>query len=198
MYLKPAVFLSTHAFLCPHTSQLLTFSSLSFFHDCFDYLPQTALNWKEKRSLGLDKLQKKKVFRIRPDGYGDPETDLYPFMKPERGDKLIDITDMAEFTLPALEEDEDEEAVDPEDNPRKKIQLSMLYGPTKSAGLMLKKENRDKKRFSHRRIFGEGMDDETWKKISAEKAKKYADCFTRRRRASAQAKNRLWSGVYGM
>jgi len=115
------------------------------------------LSWKERRDLRLEKKgEKVKKFELKE--FGDFDEDIAPFLDEARGDVMLNITDKDFDLADHVGTDEEirarKESMDKESNPYKQIERSRLFGPEKAAGALLKKENTEGKRFSHRRVFG--------------------------------------------
>jgi len=101
-------------------------------------------SWKERRDLKLrDKGEKLKVFKLKD--FGDFD-DIKGFIDESRGDVIIDITDMDDFDFNSLLGSPEEQAtlkakMEKDENSRKQIMPSMLFGSAKPAGAILKKYN---------------------------------------------------------
>ena len=115
------------------------------------------LGWQARRDLRLVK-KGVKVKKFELKDFGDFDEDIAPFLDEARGDIMLNITDK-DFNLADHVGTEEEVAalkarLDKENNPYKQIERSRLFGPVKSAGALIKKENLEGKRFSHKRVFG--------------------------------------------
>lgn len=110
------------------------------------------LNFKEKRILGVDKPYQR--LKFRPTGQW---SELEPFFDPSRGDFIIPLDGLEEYTEP--------DASYFFKNNRKMIQPSLLFGSNKSTGLL--NDRRRKQPFSHSRIFGHKSANQTSTSSSA-------------------------------
>jgi hypothetical protein len=99
-------------------------------------------NWKQKKILKITK-NKERVGKIPRIGYFDDIKHLV-----DEG-KIYRMKDLeVGFTLPAREE----EVVD--NNDKKKVDITQLFGSHKSFGLIARKGAEEKINFSHGRVFG--------------------------------------------
>lgn len=97
--------------------------------------------------------------KLKMKDFGDFDEDIAPFLDEAKGDVMVDITELEEWDMSSMVgTDEDQQKLVDEikkaDNPYKKIQAASLFGSAKSAGALHKKTNKEKKRFSHKRVFG--------------------------------------------
>lgn len=97
------------------------------------------LNWKERRTLGLEK-SKEKSFKdtLRPTGNFD---DIARFFDEKKGDLMFDITDMDDFTPPVITEEKA--------NDKKKVRMDLLFGASKGFG-MIEYKKKEKFHFRYR------------------------------------------------
>ena len=101
-------------------------------------------SWKERRDLQLrEKGEKLKVFKLKD--FGDFD-DIKGFMDESRGDVIIDITDLEDFDFESLMGTPEEQAAikakaSQDENSRKQIIPSRLFGSAKPTGNILKKYN---------------------------------------------------------
>ncbi len=107
-------------------------------------------NWKERMELRLARKGDKRIkpFKVGPSGDWD---DIAPYFDKNKGHTMIDITDLDTFEAPETEELGEFEG---ENDTRKVIDVTSLFGPDKARGSLPKKRNHAKLNFSHRRIFG--------------------------------------------
>lgn len=105
--------------------------------------PLPVFNWKEKKLLRLSlKKNKRENIRIPPIGHLE---DILHLFDESKGDRIIDEPTFRVEALPRVIEIE---------NFRRQVDVSMLYGSGKSSGLIEKKRNVGKLKFSHSRVFG--------------------------------------------
>lgn len=87
-----------------------------------------AFNWKQKKMLGLNEARLK-PFKLKP-RYGVLE-DILPYFDSSRGDMIVDITDLEKWEEPPNPYKNMEE-----ENSKKKINSSRLFGSSKPCGLL--------------------------------------------------------------
>ena len=102
-------------------------------------------NWKEKKLLRLALKSEKKETRIAESGNW---ADIAHLFDEKKGDVKVNWDVEKNFVIDAI--DESSQQI----NSRKQVSMSLLFGPEKSFGLLPKKENVDKLKFSHSRVFG--------------------------------------------
>ena len=103
----------------------------------------SVFNWKEKKILRLSLKREKQESKISGTGNW---ADIAHLFDEKRGDKKVDWDVDTNYSLEAVDE--------PAINTRKQVSMSLLFGPGKSFGLLPKRENVEKLRFSHSRVFG--------------------------------------------
>ena len=109
----------------------------------YHHFPFSVFNWKEKKQLRLS-LKKDRRENIKIPRIGHLEDILYLFDE-SKGDRIIDTPTFTVEGVPPVIEIE---------NFRRQVDVSMLYGSGKSSGVIEKKRNVGKLKFSHSRIFG--------------------------------------------
>ena len=132
--------------------QVITLALMQFIshHHLTTYNSSTSLptvfNWKEKRNLRIANKLEKTVTKIRASG---EYADIEHLFDPSRGDTSIN-WDLNESYVSEAVPDTTVAAC----STRKQVSMAMLFGPNKSFGLLPKRENVEKLRFSHSRVFG--------------------------------------------
>ena len=105
----------------------------------------TVFNWKEKKLLRLSIKKEKKETKIAESGNW---ADIAHLFDEKKGDVKVNWDVEKNFVIDAV--DESSQQI----NSRKQVSMSLLFGTEKSFGLLPKKENVDKLKFSHSRVFG--------------------------------------------
>jgi hypothetical protein len=106
-----------------------------------------ALDWKERKILRLSsKGEKKKAKKAQDQGYFE---DIEHLFDESRGDKMYEISESSPDMVFSTGEDLDEKEED-----KMIVSIPSLFGSSKSYGLIERKENKDKLKFSHSRVFG--------------------------------------------
>lgn len=111
-------------------------------------------NWKERRALNLDVLSKRKEFKVKPFGNFD---ELKPFFDEKVGDMTIDLKKVESFDdttyFPQnLDEMDSDNLFKGENNTRKVMQMSLLFGSKKPYGMFTKPI--DQKKLAKRLKYG--------------------------------------------
>jgi len=112
-------------------------------------------NWKERKALKLDELASRKEFKIKP--FGDFD-DLKPFFDEKVGDVTIDLRSVDSFDDESLfpkqsldDENDPKAAFKGENNTRKVVQISSLFGSKKTFGFYERPVDEKKLHFSKTR-----------------------------------------------
>ncbi|OYX41674.1 MAG: hypothetical protein B7Z02_14755, partial [Rhodobacterales bacterium 32-67-9] len=87
--------------------------------------------WKQKIDLKLNEGQGLKPLRIQPFGLVE---DLMPYFDESRGDRIIDLGDMPDFTMPVREDDNKVS-----EERRQEIQIGLLFGSNKPFGQVVER-----------------------------------------------------------
>ena len=97
-------------------------------------------NWKQRKILGLDGAKALKPYKFKPTF--QLFSDLEPYFDPKK-DVIIDITDLETFEEPqelldrvAKDDSETENKYEGENNTRKQVQITSLFGSAKPFGLL--------------------------------------------------------------
>jgi hypothetical protein len=106
---------------------------------------RAVFNWKDKKVLRLELKASKKAAKLRPVG---DFSDIKHLFDLSDGATMTKLTGESTFSSPARP------IVVENINDNKQVNVTMLYGSNKNCGLLQKKENLGKLKFSHGRIFG--------------------------------------------
>lgn len=111
-----------------------------------------AFSWKDKQQLRLSNKLIKKDVTLRKSG---DFSEIASLIDPSRGDLFVDISKLNEYTMPEMKTESKKELgkYEGDNNTRKQIRISALFGSQKHFGPLTKKHNAEGRTFSHRRLY---------------------------------------------